>query len=137
MQSHTCMAIGPLSFWCDSVPLEVVGSRTLSCLVHWRALPSLVILGYYKTNIKILCVCSLSLSPPIYIFVFCTLSAALRLCIRIGVPQFLIKLLNQRKRKPQKTLHNSTSPFLCVFLTFKDLRSAWLLEIRRLWKMQF
>jgi len=47
MQSHTCTVSGSLSFWCDSVPLEAVGSRTLSCLVHQRPLPTLVILGYY------------------------------------------------------------------------------------------
>ena len=38
MQSHTYMALGSLSFRCDSVPLEVVGSRTLSYLVHRRPL---------------------------------------------------------------------------------------------------
>ena len=47
MQSHTCTASGSLSFRCDSVPLEVVGSRSLSCLVHWRPLFALVILGCY------------------------------------------------------------------------------------------
>ena len=47
MQSHTCMASGSLSFRCDSVPLVVVGSHTLSCLVLRRPLPALVSLGYY------------------------------------------------------------------------------------------
>ena len=39
MQSHTCMALGSLSFRCDLVPLETIGSRSLSCLVHQRPLP--------------------------------------------------------------------------------------------------
>jgi len=46
------MASGFLSFWCDSVPLEAIGSCTLLCLVHRRPLPALVSLGYYKTGIK-------------------------------------------------------------------------------------
>ena len=48
MQSHTCTASGTLSLRCDSVPLEAVGSRSLSCLVHRRPLPVLVSLGYYN-----------------------------------------------------------------------------------------
>jgi len=47
MQSHTCTASGSLLFWCDSVWLEAVGSRSLSCLVHRRPFPALVTLGCY------------------------------------------------------------------------------------------
>jgi len=53
MQSQTYTASGSLSFWCDSVCLEVVGSRSLSCLVHQRPLPVLVSLGYYNYIISI------------------------------------------------------------------------------------
>ena len=52
MQSHTCMASGSLSFRCDLIPLEVVGSRTLSCLVHRRPLPAFVGLGYYRYGLE-------------------------------------------------------------------------------------
>jgi len=47
MQSHTCTASGSLSFRCDSARLEAVRSRSLSCLVHRRLLPSSIGLGYY------------------------------------------------------------------------------------------
>jgi len=50
MQSHTCTASGSLSFRCDSVRLKVVGSRSLSCLVHRRLLLVLVSLGCYNVG---------------------------------------------------------------------------------------
>ena len=46
MQSHTCTASRSRSFRCDSVRLEGVGSRSLSCLVHRRLLPALASLGF-------------------------------------------------------------------------------------------
>ncbi|AES74709.1 hypothetical protein MTR_6g012230 [Medicago truncatula] len=50
MQSHTYTASGSLSFRCESVHLEAVGSRSLSCLVHRRPLPALVSLGCYMST---------------------------------------------------------------------------------------
>ncbi|KAK2431118.1 hypothetical protein QL285_029388 [Trifolium repens] len=51
MQSQTCTVSGSLSFRCEfGFCLEAARSRTLSCLVHRRPLPTLVSLGYYMKN---------------------------------------------------------------------------------------
>ncbi|KEH16817.1 hypothetical protein MTR_0088s0030 [Medicago truncatula] len=55
MQSHTCTASRTLSFRCDSVPLDAIRSRSLSCLVHRRPFPALVSLGCYIRKLKIKC----------------------------------------------------------------------------------
>ena len=71
------------------------------------------------TSIKLLCVCFLFFY--LFICVFCTLSAAIQLCVRRGTPQIVTKFSSHRKRNHNKP--TQFNPPSCVFLTISV--EAW------------